>query len=325
MLRLMKMQLGAIAAALVITGGAWRAGAETFECQKPTSPLARLICSDPLLRAADAEENGIYDTAVTASLDRPALREEERAWFAREILPYNWFADQKMPINNGDIIDAYRKRADALRRQTQLWRELRHGVPGATLAASCLELPINPTNSGCSVAAFAPIAAAPSLRYQLQLYSQPAAHNAVVILAATQDQPDTWLPLAVRMSKDGKLDGPQATISPFGTLLTIAGGGRGDDNGSALYRLTPDALEDIDDRSWLETLHVHLPDGLALSPEITADYAKMQAVATVTRSQSTCCPVGAAATIDLAIENDRVVVSGVTFGGSEGPPNGSQN
>jgi hypothetical protein len=319
------MLLGVIAATLVLTHDALPAGAETFECQKPTSPLARLICGDPLLRAADAEENGIYDTALTASLDRSALREEERAWFAREILPYNWFADHQMPINPGDVIDAYRKRADGLRQQTQLWRKLRHSLPGAALAASCLELPMDPSNSGCSVAAFAPISAAPSLRYQLQLYLQPAAHNAIVIFAATPEQPDNWLPLAVRMSKDGMLGAPQAIASPFGTLVTIAGSARGDDNGSALYRLTPDALEDIDDRSWLETLHAHLPDGLVLSPEITADYGKMQALATVTRSQSSCCPVGAQAAIDLAIENDRVVVSGVTFGGSEGPPNGNRN
>jgi hypothetical protein len=313
--------MAAIAAALVLTGGAFRAEGETFECQPPASPLARLICGDPLLRAADAEENGIYDAAMTASLDRSALREEERAWFAREILPYNWFADHKMPINNGDVIDAYRKRDDALHQQTQLWRKLRHGVPGATLATSCLELPMYPNTGGCSVAAFAPIEGISSLRYQLAAYSQPAAHNAVIIFAATQDQPDTWLPLAVRMSRDTKLGAPQATASPFGTLLTIASGGN---DGSALYRMAPDALEDIDDRSWLETLHAHLPDGLALSPEITADYAKMQAVATVTRSQSTCCPVGAEATIDLAIEKDRVVVRGVTFGGPEGP-NSNQN
>ena len=312
----------AIAAALVLIGSVFRAQAETFQCQPPASPLARLICGDPLLRAADAEENGIYNSALSASLDRSALREEERAWFAREILPYNWFADHKMPINNREIVDAYHKREDALRQRTQLWRKLRHGVPGATLAAACLALPIYPDSAGCSVAAFAPIEGAPSLRYQLETYSQSGAHSAVIIFAATPDQPDAWLPLAVTMSKDANLGAPQATASPFGTLLTIAGSGT---DGSALYRLAPDALEDIDDRSWLETLPAHLPDGLALSPEITADYAKMRAAATVTRSQSTCCPIGGSATIDLAIENDRVVVRGVTFGGPAGPPHSSQN
>jgi hypothetical protein len=288
-------------------------------------PLARLVCSDPLLRAADAEENGIYDSALLASLDRPALREEERAWFAREILPYNWFAQQKMPIKDGKIVDAYHKREDALRQEAQAWRKLRHGVPGATLAESCLGLPMYPNDSGCSVAAYAPIEGAAALRYQLEVYSQPAPHHAVIIFAATQDQSDTWLPLAVTMSKDAKLSAPQATASPFGTLLTIASSGSADSDGSALYRLAPDALEDIDDRSWLATLHAHLPDGLGLSPEITADYARMQAIATVTRSQSSCCPIGSSATIDLAIENDRVVVGGVTFGGPEGPPNSNRN
>jgi len=316
----MKASFIAVVIGLLALAGAMRAEAETFDCRQPTSPLARLICGDPVLRAADAEENGIYDTALSASLDRASLRAEESKWFAAEILPYNWFAQHNMPITNGDVVDTYRKREDALRQETLLWRKLRHGVAGATLAVSCLALPMYPNNGGCSVAAYAPVEGAASLRYQLETYSQPVAHSAVIIFAATPGRPDTWLPLAVTMSKEGSIGAPQATASPFGTLLTIAGSGAGKSDGSALYRLTPGALEDIDDKSWLETLHVHLPDGLALSPEITADYDKMQAVATVARSQSSCCAAGSRAVIDLAIEDDRVAVKGVTFDGPEGPP-----
>src|SRR5262249_18728846 len=114
----MRMLMAASAAMLVLGSGALRAEAETFEVQPPASPLARLICGDPVLRATDSEENGIYETALSASLDKAALREEERAWFEREILPYNWFADHKMPINNGEVVDAYHKRGDSLRQQT---------------------------------------------------------------------------------------------------------------------------------------------------------------------------------------------------------------
>jgi hypothetical protein len=304
---------------------ATRAEADPIDCQHPTVPLTKLICGDPVLRTADAEENSLYDNAVTASLDKASLRDEESAWFAAEILPYNWFAQHDMPVANGEIVDTYRKRGAALRQETQSWRKIRHDVAGTTLAASCLALPTDPNNGGCSVAAYAPIEGAAALRYQLQAYAQPTAHNAVVIFAARPDQPDTWLPLAVAMSKDGSLSPPQATSSPFGTLLTIAGSGAGENSGSALYRLTTDALEDIDDRGWLDTLHAHLPDDLALSPDITADYGKMQAIATVARSRSTCCTVGSRATIDLAIENDRVVVRGVSFGEPEGSPNTDPN
>ena len=108
-------------------------------------------------------------------------------------------------------------------------------------------------------------------------------------------------------------------------MLTIAGSGSGKSDGSALYRLTPQALEDIDDQTWLETLHAYLPDGLALAPEITADYGKMQAIATVARSHSSCCAVGSRAVIDLAIEEDRVAVKGVSFDGLEGPPANGTN
>jgi hypothetical protein len=315
--------LGVIVALLLL--GTVHAEAETFDCQRPSLPLARLICSDPVLRAADAEENGIYDTALSASLDKSSLRDEERAWFAAEILPYNWFAQHNAPINNGEIVDVYHKREDALRQETQLWRKLRHGTPGAALAASCLALPIYPNSAGCSVAAYAPIEGVPSLHYQLQTYSQPQTHGAVIIFAAIPDQRDTWLPLAVAMSKDARLSAPQATASGFGTLLTIAGSGTGEGDGSALYRLTPDALEDIDDQNWLDTLRAHLPDGLTLSPEIVADYGKMQAVATTARSQSSCCAVGSRAVIELAIEDDRVVVKGVTFDGPRSPSSNSAN
>lgn len=311
---------------LTLALGAPQAEAETLDCQHPSIPLARLICGDAVLRAVDAEENGIYDTALTASLDKAALREEERAWFAAKILPYNFFVQHQMPVDNAKVAETYHKRGDALRQETLVWRKLRHGVSGASLTTTCLALPMYPHNEGCSVAAYAAIEGAPSLRYQLQSYPQPSAHSAVVIFAATQEQPDTWLPLAVTASQDATLATPQATASPFGTLLTIASNGTaGENDGSALYRLTPESLEDIDDRSWLETLHAHLPDGLTLSPEITADYGKMQAVGTTARSQSSCCAVGGRAVIDLAIDDDRVVIKGVVFGEAQASPGNSQN
>jgi hypothetical protein len=274
------------------------------------------------LRAADADENGIYSTALTASLDKAVLRAEESAWFTAEILPYNWFVQHSMPITNGEVVDTYRKRDVMLRQETQAWRKFHQGVPGTTLASTCLASPAVAQSDGCTVTSFAAIENAPALHYQLQTYAQPAAHNAVIIFAAIPGQPDAWLPLAVTVSKDAKIGAPQATASPFGTLITIAGSGS---DGSALYRLTQDALEDIDDHTWLDTLSAHLPDGLVLSPEITADYGKMQAVATTARSQSSCCAVGSRAVIDLAIEDDRVIVKGVTFGGPEGPPKQSTN
>ena len=125
-----------------------RAEAETFDCQHPDSPLTRLICGDAVMRAADAEENGIYDTALTASLDKAALREEERAWFAAEILPYNWFVQHQAPIDNAKVVATYRQRGEALRNETQLWRKLRHGVPGTKLAKSCLALPMDLQSEG---------------------------------------------------------------------------------------------------------------------------------------------------------------------------------
>jgi uncharacterized protein YecT (DUF1311 family) len=316
----MKASFLAIVVSVLALAVAVPAKAETFDCRRPGSPLARLICNDATLRAADAEENDIYDAALLASLDRPSLREEERNWFDHEILPYNWFAQHNAPIDNAKVIGAYRQRGNALRQETQAWRKLRHGMPGAALAHTCLALPQR--SGDCTVAAFAPIGGIPSLRYQQQAYAQPAGASVVVILAAVPERPDDWLPLAAASSVHS-LTPPQAIASPAGTLLVI--GGSGDSDASALYRLDKDALVDIDDRSWLETLRSRLPDGLALSPEIVADYGKMQAVAKVTRSQSTCCAVGGTATIDLTIEGDRIAVSGITFGEPSGSPSDRSN
>jgi hypothetical protein len=308
------------AAMSLLALAAMPAKAETFDCGHPTMPLGRLVCNDATLRTADGEESDVYDAAVLASLDRSALREEERTWFDHEILPYNWFAQQHMPIDNGKIVEAYHSRSNALRQETRDWRKVRHSVPGTTLANTCLALPQR--SGDCTVAAFAPIEGAAALHYQQQGYTPATRSSVVVIFAALPERPDEFLPLAVTSSTHA-LTPPQAVASPAGTLLQITGGG--DSDASALYRLDRDALQDIDDRSWLETIRSRLPDGLALSPEIVADYGKMQAVTTITRSQSTCCAVGSSATIDLAIENDRVVVHGITFGEPKGSPNSNQN
>jgi len=315
----MRLSLLIVSINLLALAATLPAKAETFDCRQPSSPLGRLICNDAALRAADAEENAVYDAALLASLERRALREEERAWFDQEILPYNWFAQRRIAIENGKLVDAYRRRSDALRQETRDWRKLRHSLPGATLAHTCLVLPGRSSN--CTVASFAPIKGAPALRYQQQSYSKPAS-SAVVIFAAPPDRPDDWLPLAVTTSAHA-LTAPQATESAAGTLLVIAGSG--DSDKAVLYRLNKDALEDIDDRSWLETLHSRLPDGLVLSPDIVADYGKMQAVAMVTRSQSSCCAVGSTATIELAVEDQRVVVRGIAFSGPGGPLINHQN
>jgi len=310
------MKTGAVAilAILALGLGAVPAKAESFDCAHPGSPLGRLVCGAPLLRAADEEESAVYDAALLASLDRSSLRAKEGAWFDREILPYNWFAEHHMPVDDTKIVTAYRSRADVLRQETRAWRKVRHAITGASLATTCLALPMAaPPTAGCTVVAFASIDGAPSLRYQLQTEPPPEVHSAVVIFAAVPERPDEWLPLAVTSSQHAILPPPQVTASPFGTLLLIAGGENGD--GSALYRLAEGTLEDIDDRAWLESLRSRLPDGLQLSPQIVADYGKMQAVATTTRSQSSCCAVGSRATIDLGIEDDRIVVKGVTFDG----------
>jgi uncharacterized protein len=316
--------LGAILALLLL--GTMRAEAETFDCQRPSLPLARLICGDAMLRAADAEENEIYDTALIASLDKSSLREEEGAWFAAEILPYNWFAQRHAPIDNAKIVEAYRQRGDTLRRETQLWHQLRRNVLDTSLATSCIALPMYPHTDGCAVAAHEPVAGEASFRYQRQIYQQQSSHSAVIVLAGLPDRDDAWQPVAVAYSEAASFRAPQMIPSPAGRLLVIGGikASNGED-AAAVYLFNQGSLQMIDRKTWLGTLQSRLPDGLDLSRPIVPDYAKLQAIATVTRSQSSCCPTGAKATIDLAIEDDRVAVEGVNFDGPQSPSSSEAN
>ncbi len=227
---------------LLLLLGTMRAEAETFDCQRPSIPLARLICGDAVLRAADAEENEIYDTALTASLDKSALREEERAWFAAEILPYNWFAQQHAPIDNAKIVETYRQRGDALRQETQLWRQAASQRPGTSLATSCIALPMYPHTDGLRCCRLTRRSkATSSLRYQRQIYPQHPRIARVIVLAAIAG-PRRCLAAACRClsAKLRRFRAPQMIASPAGTLAGHRGNqaSNGED-AAALYRLQP--------------------------------------------------------------------------------------
>lgn len=301
--------LGALLAAAL---GAREAEAATLDCARPSLPLEKLICGDPLLRAADAEENAVYDSALLASLDRAALRGEERDWFATQILPYNWFAERGAPTDNAKIVATYRRRADTLRQETKAWREFRHNVPGAMLATTCLALPRYHPGEGCEVDAFNPVEGDPSLRYQIQNYAG-LAKSAVVVLARSDG--DGWLPIVVAHGDIAYFAAPRVIEASAGKLLLLPGTGRGtaQENESALYRFEHGTLQEIDDKSWLEGLGAKLPKGLGWDHGIFPDYAKMAAETALSRpGDPNCCPTGGFVRIEIAIENDTVVLKSVT-------------
>jgi hypothetical protein len=315
----MRSAFAAIGMALLLACGALPAQAESFDCSQPSSPLARLVCGDPLLRAADAEESGVYESALLASLDRPSLREEERAWFDHEILPYNWFAQHQAAIENAKIVAAYRSRADALRQETQAWRKFRRRAPSATLAMTCLELPGYRPGEKCEVDAFKPVEGDPSLRYQLQNYPGRA-DSVVVVLASAQGDADGWLPFVVAHSDIAHFTVPRVIDSPAGKLLlfTDVSVEKSGANESALYRFEHGTLQEIDNKTWLEGLGANLPKGLEWDHGIFPDYARMVAETSLSRpGDSNCCPTGGRVRMDLAIENDTVVLKNVS---PEAPP-----
>lgn len=301
--------------ALAVTLVASQAQAEAFDCTRPGPPAARIVCGDAALHAADQAESIAYDSALSAALDRPSLREDERLWFESEILTADWFVAHGMSVDPGKLLQAYQARADALRTITRRWRDVRRPLAAAQVGTACLPLPASPTTDDCHVVDSGSVIGMGSLRYQRQSYGQEAKARAVVVFAVSDTAGDQWVPIAVAYNAHADFGAPQTVESPDGKLMMLAGEGDGphDENVSSLYRFATGTLEDIDDRSWLGTLKSRLPDGLVLDPGIVADYGKMTAIATIAQSQSTCCPVGGHAIVTLAIENQGVVVKDVTF------------
>jgi uncharacterized protein len=287
--------------------------AEPFDCTHPSLAVARIVCGDPALRAADQAESQAYDTAVLATLDRQSLGEHERQWFQAEILTANWFIGHGMTVDPSKLFQAYQKRASDLHETERRWHEARRPLAADQLGKSCLSLPSAAGNGDCQMDDSSDIAGDTSLRYQRQSYGQQA-DRAVIVFAGDGKE---WTPIAAAFSEHARFAVPEIIASPAGKLLALAGAADGphDEDVSALYRFASGTLEDIDDRSWLETLKSRLPDGLTLVPGILADYATMTAVATIARSQSTCCPTGGRVTVALAIEGQRVVVKDVSFAG----------
>lgn len=300
-----------LAVSLVTT----KAQAEAFDCSRPGPPAARIVCGDPALHAADQAESTAYDSALSAALDRPSLREDERLWFQTEILTADWFVAHGMNVDPGKLLQAYQARADALHAITRRWRDVRQPIAADRLGVTCLPLPPSSTGDDCRIIDSASVTGMASLRYQRQGYGGQAKARAVVVFAVSDTAGDRWVPVAAAYNAHADFAAPETVDSPYGKLMMLAGEGDGphDENVSSLYRFATGTLEDIDDRSWLVTLKSRLPDGLVLDPGIVADYGKMTATATIAQSQSTCCPVGGHAIVTLAIENQSVMVKDVTF------------
>lgn len=302
---------------ILVLFAAVRAQADPFDCTHVSSLtwVGQMVCADPGLRAADQAESDAYDAALSAALDRPSLREDERQWFQSEILTASWFLGHGMKVDPAKLQETYRQRAASLRDVAQRWRAFRRPIATDQLGAACLAVPSASDATDCAVVDSNSVTGTPDLRYQRQSYRHEAKARAIIVFAVADSSGTQWLPIAAAYNARIDFAAPETVDSPAGKLMMLAGpADQANDEGvSDLYRFANGTLEDIDDRAWLDTLKSRLPDGLLFEPGIVADYGKMTAVATIAQSQSDCCPIGGHAVIALAIEDQRVVVKDVTF------------
>lgn len=267
------------------------------------------------MRAADQAESDAYDAALSAALDRPSLREDERVWFQSEILTAGWFFGHGMKVDPEKLRESYVQRAASLRAIAQQWRTFRRPIPASQLGTACLSLPSATDATDCAVTDSGGVVGASEFRYQRQSYHHEAKAHGIIVFAAADGSGTQWVPIAAAYNPLADFTAPETVDSPEGKLMMLAATANeaNAEGASDLYRFASGTLEDIDDRAWLDTLKSRVPDGMLFEPGIMADYGKMTATATIARSESSCCPVGGHAVITLAIEDQRVVVKDLTF------------
>ena len=96
-------------------------GGPSFDCAKATSPVERLVCSDPALGAADRDLAAAYARVSRKSRDGAGLRDDQRAWLARR----DACGDRSC------LADSYRRRA------AELARLLAFYAADATVVVTC--------------------------------------------------------------------------------------------------------------------------------------------------------------------------------------------
>ncbi|HLI20082.1 MAG TPA: hypothetical protein VKV32_03120 [Stellaceae bacterium] len=302
---------------LLLIFAAAPAEADPFDCTHASTLtwVGQMVCANPALHAADQAESDAYNAALSAALDRRSLREDERVWFQSDIVAYSWFLSHGMKVDPVKVQQSYAARTTSLHELGQRWRVFRRPLPTDRIGTACLALPSAPDTTDCTVSDSGSIGGATVLRYQRQSYHHEAAARAVIVFGVGDDAKTQWVPIAAAYDNQVDFAAPAVVDSPDGKLMMLAGAAdQADTEGiSALYRFAGGTLEDIDDRTWLDTLKSRLPEGLLFAPGIVTDYGKMTATATIAQSESDCCPIGGHAIITLGIENQRVVVTDVTF------------
>jgi uncharacterized protein len=274
------------------------AHAASFDCARAVSPLEHKICADPALSAADEALARAWRDALAATLDRPALRDEQRQW------------RHDPNATAAELETAWRRRVAELNAAAAAWRAVPRGFATVQLNTSCFVTPETDTDLTCRVDESGAVAGDPALSYQLQSLFDGTLRmsgGAVVFSAAA----NRLTPLLAAHGDTAHYNRPEVVPSPAGPLLWIPGHieGTGNFNAEQLHLLRDGEWDDIDTTFWQADMARRLPKGRYAAKGIYPDYRTMNATTPLWRpGDANCCPTGGRAAVRLGLRDRRLVI-----------------
>jgi uncharacterized protein len=300
--------------ALFLCGLMLPAAAASFDCAKAANPLAKAICTDPGLSAADDKLVGRYAEAMARTLDPGKLHDEQRQWSARL---------EKGKATAAAIADAYQNRLNQLDREIA-WLDQIEPARDTTedaARAGCPALFDDPADTAgpCKVANFGAVGTVDgrTFFYGLYIYTIPAGddpvHTAVVIFERRAD--GRLRALYAPQEAAGFFSQPQIIAEAGHTLLQLPGydSGTGDFNVERLFLWKNAVWNYFDTDEWHSGLAHRLPRGYEIWKGVFPDYRKMTGTTPLwlVKTDGNCCPTGGRADFTLGWQGDRLVVKSV--------------
>ena len=295
-------------------------------CTAPPGPLQAMVCADTELHAADARLRGLERSAAALTVRPATLAQRARDWQRRiEAGERDSAGGPMRPFAREDLLNEYQERIEALEeqlRQDHAMRRLAQRRDATGRATTLIPRPADIERAclgavlrNCRVSA-AGMAIGEDGRtrilWQLQRgFTEVAGvRDGVVLLTEARGG---WRLLG--WSFEGHTYKPPRLIAEDGTaLLHLPGlaGGSGARNADLLYRLSAQGWQEVETESWWDALSARLPPGLEVSQAVEYDFAEPTARADLWReTDANCCPTGGRAWLDLRIEGQSVVLTGV--------------
>jgi uncharacterized protein len=275
--------------------------AASFDCAGARSNAEKRICGDPVLSALDETLAQAFAAAAEVVPRTTLLRAEQRDWIAKQRDTADDVAAMRL---------AYETRIQVLRELADDARSRRDEAVSGPLGETCMVLPNQPYD--CRVEESGTVEA--GLSYQLQAYydGDVRAVGAVVVVAPADS--GKFRPVVWDADDSAHYAAPRIIARPDGKLLELRGSleGTGDLNASSLYREADGRWREIDASSWLDEMSRRLPKGRSVVKGVYPNWEKMTADTPIWRDRDgNCCPSGGSAHVTLALQDDRIVLTGL--------------